>query len=316
MLLDVNPGVADSISAGQGFFPVGNLAMFWADDGVHGREPWVTDGTEGGTRILADIYPGPIGSPGTGTAAAGGLRFFVADDGAHGFELWKTDGTPEGTALVRDINPGPAGAFIYSSLTAAFREVYFIATDGVTGEELWRSDGTAVGTTRVADLFPGPSSSPVGPFERVFQTTRRSGSRMFFVADDGTTGFELWSAPIGMSLYVITPCRLLDTRVGGGQPVTDGEVRRFPVAGTCGIPPGAAQVVANVTVVSPTADGSVEVGPGGPTWTGLGTSSFAAGRTRANNATVALGTDGSAAARLSASWGTAHLVVDVTAYFR
>ena len=316
LLLDVNPGVADSIFAGQGFFPVGSLAMFWADDGVHGREPWVTNGTGAGTRLLADIYPGPNSSTGSGAAAIGDLLLFTANDGTHGEELWKTDGTPAGTVLVRDINPGPASAFIVPSFTAGFRDVFFLASDGLTGEELWRSDGTARGTFRVADLFPGPGSSSASTIFRAFERCRRSGARVYFVADDGATGLELWSAPIATELYVLSPCRLLDTRAGGGAPLSDGDVRRFAAAGACGIPPGAAQIVANVTVVSPTAGGSVEVGPGGPTWTGLGTSSFATGRTRANNATVALGTDGSAAATLSAPGGSAHLVVDVTGYFR
>lgn len=316
LLFDVNPGASDGLFAGQGFFPVGDLAVFWADDGVHGREPWVTDGTAAGTRLLADIFPGPASSIGIGTAEVGGLRLFVANDGAHGDELWKTDGTPEGTALVRDINPGPASAFGASSFTAGFRDAYFFATDGLTGEELWRSDGTAAGTLRVADVFPGPASSTIHPLYRGFDRLRRSGGRVFFVADDGTTGFELWSVPIPTAMNVIAPCRLFDTRDGAGAPIADGEVRRFTAAGTCDIPPGAAQVVANVTVVDSTLDGSIEVGPGGPLWTGLGTVSFAKGRTRANNAIFALGTDGSAAAKLSAPGGSAHLVIDVTGYFQ
>jgi len=28
-----------------------------ADDGVHGREPWVTDGTKSSTKVLGDIHP-------------------------------------------------------------------------------------------------------------------------------------------------------------------------------------------------------------------------------------------------------------------
>lgn len=316
LLLDVNTGVADGLFAGQGYLGVGDLAMFWADDGVHGREPWVTDGTAAGTRLLADIFPGPVSSPGNGTAAAGGLRFFAANDGIHGYEVWKTDGTPEGTSLAADINPGPASAFAASSFAPGFRDVYFFATDGSAGEELWRSDGTAAGTRRVADVFPGPGSSTLHPIVFGFDRLRRSGARMFFVADDGTTGFELWSVPIATTLNVVAPCRLIDTRAGAGAPVADGAVLRFAAAGACGIPPDAAQVVVNVTLVGPTADGSVEVGPGSPTWTGLATVSAPNGRTRANNAVLALGADGFAAARFTTPGGTTHFVVDVAGYFQ
>lgn len=41
-------------------------AVFLADDGVHGREPWITDGTPEGTRLLADLRPGPGGSEARG----------------------------------------------------------------------------------------------------------------------------------------------------------------------------------------------------------------------------------------------------------
>lgn len=314
LLFDVNPGAASG--TGQVFLPVGDVAMFWADDGVHGLEPWVTDGTVAGTHLLADIFPGPASSAGNGTAAVGRLRFFAANDGVHGYELWKTDGTPQGTTLVADINPGPAGAFSVSSFTPGFRDVWFFATDGVTGEELWRSDGTANGTQRAADVFPGPGSSTIHPIISGFDRVRRSGSRMYFVADDGTTGFELWSVPLPTEMHVLAPCRLLDTRAGGGLPVADGEVRGFAAAGACGIPPGAGQVVANVTLVDPTADGSVEVGPGSPTWTGLAAVNAPKGRTRANNAILALATDGSASANVTAPGGAAHLVVDVTGYFQ
>ncbi len=31
---------------------------FAADDGSHGRELWITDGTRGGTRLVVDLLPG------------------------------------------------------------------------------------------------------------------------------------------------------------------------------------------------------------------------------------------------------------------
>ena len=36
--------------------------VFAADDGSHGTEPWVSDGTKAGTHLLLDINPGSDGS--------------------------------------------------------------------------------------------------------------------------------------------------------------------------------------------------------------------------------------------------------------
>jgi ELWxxDGT repeat protein len=33
----------------------GGRLLFTADDGVRGWEPWITDGTEAGTKLLKDI---------------------------------------------------------------------------------------------------------------------------------------------------------------------------------------------------------------------------------------------------------------------
>jgi ELWxxDGT repeat protein len=86
---------------------IGSTEFFTAADDVHGRELWSTDGTDPGTRLVRDIWPGPnppafVLAPGP-FATAGATLLFGADDGAHGSELWRSDGTKAGTALVRDI---------------------------------------------------------------------------------------------------------------------------------------------------------------------------------------------------------------------
>jgi len=118
----------------------------------------------------------------------GGKVYFTDDDGEHGVELWCSDGTAAGTRLVRDINPGPDWSYI-SELTAVGDTLYFDALDGVHGVELWRSDGTRRGTKMVRDIRPnaGRWSSGSHPTD-----LSRVGQVLFFIANDGTHGYELW----------------------------------------------------------------------------------------------------------------------------
>ncbi len=74
---------------------VDDFAYFGAHDGVHGTELWSSDGSPQGTRLAADIYPGPgssdptDGGPGlSGFAVIGNDLFFAADHPAYDIELW------------------------------------------------------------------------------------------------------------------------------------------------------------------------------------------------------------------------------------
>lgn len=135
----------------------GRSVILWADDGLHGLEPWRSDGTAKGTRLLQDVRPGRAGSlarDGDPTGAAvGDLLYFGADDARHPPSLWRTDGTGVGTIVVTDSagSDGPVGAW---SLTAVDDGFYFFArSDGWSSDvwrgDLWHSDGTAEGTTLV-----------------------------------------------------------------------------------------------------------------------------------------------------------------------
>src|SRR5262245_55024094 len=90
----------------QDIVAVGSLAFFTADDGIHGRELWVSNGETGATQLVKDINAGQADSRIHQMTAVGNTLFFVADNGTHGWELWKSNGTAAGTVLVKDINPG------------------------------------------------------------------------------------------------------------------------------------------------------------------------------------------------------------------
>src|SRR5687767_8271877 len=83
---------------------VGEQLYFTADDGIHGRELFVSDGTAAGTHLVRDIRPGAASAEIRFPTAFGNRLVFTANDGVNGFELWITDGTPGGTHMVKDIN--------------------------------------------------------------------------------------------------------------------------------------------------------------------------------------------------------------------
>ncbi|MGH9360494.1 MAG: ELWxxDGT repeat protein, partial [Thermoanaerobaculia bacterium] len=165
--------------------PAGSRLFFLGDDGRHGAELWVSDGTEAGTRMVRDLRPGPAGSHPTWLTAHGDGVFFAADGGLRGQELWSSDGSGRGTRLVRDIAPGAVSSYPQELAVVGGRLV-FAAFHPTHGLEAWQSDGTAAGTRLLADVLPGPGSSAPRSFTL-------AGGTLFFVSGRPRLGYELWA---------------------------------------------------------------------------------------------------------------------------
>lgn len=128
-------------------------------------------------------------------------------------------------------------------------------------------------------------------------------------------------APVAASdFYMVSPCRVLDTRNAngpwGGPALGASGQRTFTVTGRCGVPSTAKAVVGNLTVVDPTATGYLSAFPGNAFDLGTSTLSFAAGGVKANNATLQLATDGAGTVGIrNNAAGTVHVILDVTGYY-
>ncbi len=150
--VDINIGTGSSNPAG--FIECNNKLFFTATDGVHGQELWVSDGTQGGTNMVSDIWPGAHGSGIIYTAVYNNKLYFNASDSVHGQELWVSDGTAGGTSMVADIWPG-GGSGYPADFAALNGKLYFTANDSTHGNEIWVTDGTTGGTAMLADINPG-----------------------------------------------------------------------------------------------------------------------------------------------------------------
>jgi ELWxxDGT repeat protein len=216
LLTNINPGAGNAFDIPdlanlpltfQQFTPyqpavLGNLMFFAANDGTHGVEPWVTDGTPGGTHILLNINTtgganGP--NPTAGQIAfypqyftpLNGFMYFVASDGTTGPQIWKSDGTT--TTQVTHLASSQGINYVTQSGGSLFFNFY----NGTSGS-LYVMDGTATGAHALTVDDPGATVSPnPGPTN----LTDINGTLYFQQADD-IHGAELWKADVNGAHFV------------------------------------------------------------------------------------------------------------------
>jgi ELWxxDGT repeat protein len=146
LVKDIRPGSEDSSDLIRSplLTVVGSRIYFVANDGVHGRELWKSDGTKVGTAMVADLTPGPDGSDiylikPAGSVAYFGWRF-TSDQ-----RLYKTDGTTNGTVVVAGVGGIATTAPLFTFFDTFGTNVVFIANPPGS-LVIWRSDGTAGGS--------------------------------------------------------------------------------------------------------------------------------------------------------------------------
>ena len=201
LVADIRPN--DNPGSGSYFNGIGSNPLFLSElngklyftaiESENSGGVFVSDGTAEGTQ-LSDLAAGSVSFNPSYAIEFNGKIYFSGKTDEVDEELFVTDGTIKGTQLVADIrsNDNPSSdSYINDTGSYPFGfvefngKLYFSATTDEVGLELFVTDGTPEGTQLVADINPGANSSDPSELT-VF------GDELFFVADNGETGKELF----------------------------------------------------------------------------------------------------------------------------
>jgi ELWxxDGT repeat protein len=187
----------------DGLTPFVGGQFLFRGDGGQGSEPWITDGTIAGTRMIFDIGLGSrtaSSSPLNVRVTKDGALFFSATDGQTGHEpwVWRRGSAPRQLA---DITPGPLDSF--PSLVAQSERWSLLSANRLgLGQEPYAWNHATGTVVLLRDINPGVAGSY--PFAGA-----AIGGNIVFTAQDPVNGAELWlsdGTPGGTVLLLdITP---------------------------------------------------------------------------------------------------------------
>jgi Chaperone of endosialidase len=128
-------------------------------------------------------------------------------------------------------------------------------------------------------------------FDHVLETVNQSELNMLAISHkldaaktvDATDKSKAVGSVVDDYVYTpISPCRLLDTRgafspVFAGGAYTPNQIRTYQMTGNCGVPAGAGAVVTQITMITPSAAGDIELLPQGSSFGNTAAMVFQAG---------------------------------------
>ena len=173
------------------FIEHGDVVLFNANDGIHGRELWATDGqsawmvtaiSQSETLSLSNEQVVPLlvfGANPRNFTSFGAEVYFITNEGRDS-GLYATDGTGAGTyQVVRDV--APVEVYSVNDLEVFKGDLVFSGASWSSGPGIYATDGSADAETLIVAGF-----TSVGDIAAM-------GGTLYFNADDGVRGFELWA---------------------------------------------------------------------------------------------------------------------------
>jgi len=180
----------------RGLIRFNSHLFFTGSSKEEGKEVWISDGTEAGTALFANISKVTKSSSGENAKyiKMGKYYYFSANDGnghnGSNSPLWRTDGTSQGTTIVKNttVTQGLGASY----LTAIGNKLFFVAkTASAYDRELWVSDGTEKGTHLLKDIKTNGTYYHSGSNPTSLINVNGT---LYFIAEDGEHGYEIWKS--------------------------------------------------------------------------------------------------------------------------
>ncbi|MNK30240.1 hypothetical protein D3C87_486560 [compost metagenome] len=169
-------------------FVFNNKIIFNANDGTNGSELWESNGTEAGTKLVADIQTGGTTSSGNpqNMIEYKGKLYFQANNGNanNGSELFVYDGSS--VSLFADIKPGTSSS-VPQNFAVAGNTLFFRAQDlNSTNGRLYRTDGENAPVIVDNSIFVGLSTAALGN-QVIFPAGEVNNIYQLYITDGLTT---------------------------------------------------------------------------------------------------------------------------------
>jgi hypothetical protein len=254
----------------------------------------------------------------------------TAGDGVKTVYVWYKDAagnvsTAASTTITLDTTPPTNGTLTAIAASGQIQLIWSGQTDSGSGLAAYKLV-YANGSTAPADCS-GSALATTSPYTHAGLANGQSYSYRLCTQDNagnvstGAAATAIPQAPAASGFYLLTPCRLIDTRNPAGPygspALNAGIARNVVVTGVCGIPSGVYALSVNVTATGAESNGWLTLfpGPSGTPIPYVSTINYGSGKTLANNAVVRVGTDGTINVYNSGP-AAVHGIIDVNGYFK
>src|SRR6266550_3930326 len=190
LVKDINTATASS--SPSNIIALGSSVLFFADDGINGKELWKADAS-GATRLTDFPSTATVASP----VRMNGFVYFTVTD-ASATKIWRTDGSAANTFAITDSLPG-----FVQFMTVVGSKLFFVSGDAINGARLWSTAGLQAGGEQVLKQFTGRTGNLTDVDGTLFFSTEVASGSQLWKSDGTDIGtVKVKDFPAGAGIYV------------------------------------------------------------------------------------------------------------------